>query len=210
MKKPQLVDKNTGEVVQATELWGLFITIKNLDGTIVTGEDGPMKDIKLDGYILGEGAVAREGAKKQQEDLAQHYPDKKVIVSAKALERVGPVIMRQMNGLMADSQMNDLVVFYIAEELAKYKSRESLEINPDVTKLAHQIVIDARTAVQQKLIDAIKKRKAAAEGPQLVGPDNQPVSSGCAGNCGDDCECQKSVLGEADAGGPFNPQSVTA
>ena len=205
--KKRLSDEN-GKPLKPLTLFKFFATVKEADGKVAatgtTADAQLLKDIPLDGYFLGTQGEANRVADKHVETLSPMYPAKTITVKAEAMEMVGPVIRQQIQGLIVENKMQNLVTFALAEDLATYKAKEKLELNPDLQGLTHQLVIEARQLVSTKLREAaIKAEQAGAGG--LVGTDGQPLraegtpspepcESKKAGTCTDlqclgDCGC---------------------
>ena len=196
--KKRLSDGN-GKPMKPLTLFKFFATVKNATGKVEstgTADDAQLlKDIPLDGYFLGTQGEANRIALTHVEKLSPLYPAKTIIVKAEAMELVGPVMIQQIQGLIVENKMQNLVGFALAEDLAKYKAKEKLELNPDLAALTHQLVIEARQLVSTKL----KATAAAAEQAEaggLVCTDGQPIRAEKATapkSCQEPCKNKEAV-----------------
>jgi hypothetical protein len=118
---------------------------------------GALKD-----FAIGTYSDARKKAEEFERQCAEQEPDRKMKVTAVGLERVGPMIQRQLTIIMAAAEQNRVAAEMLAARLAEYTARESLEIRPNLSQIADCLLDEARKAA----LFVLKEGKAAIVEPE--------------------------------------------
>lgn len=113
----------------------------------------PVRVKRLDHHLLGTEQEASTMAHEMHTELAATNPDMRVEVKAVFLEEVGPVAKKHLEKLGAQAEASRALARFIAARMAPYLAKEQLQLNPDLKKIAEQILAESQqmmTVMQQQ------------------------------------------------------------
>lgn len=157
-------------VMRWMTLWKFHVTVKSR--TEAVRQDG---DIARDGKpitFLGLAPDANKMAESMQHQLAPQHPDEDVTVRPVQAEKVGPHTIAQIGKLGIERENARAVAKLLAWRLAEIAAKQALELNPDIGRLANEIIAAAREQVARDLDEA-----AMTDSGVVVDQFNRPATA---------------------------------
>ena len=136
---------------------------RDLSGQPVTG--------MLDQVALTDQATANKMARSFEQELAEQQPERQLKVRAVGKEKVGPLMQQRMGDLVRTSRQHEIAARLLAAQLAEYKCREQLRLNPNRTAVADVLLAEMQAAA----LKLMQRETAAQHG--LVDADGLPVKA---------------------------------
>jgi hypothetical protein len=128
------------------------------------------------GWINADFVGTEEQAKDQAVNLRAEFimrnPSARIEVLPEFLEPIGPLVNGIINLIAGQSQTNMALARFIAARMAPYVARESLQLNPNLSRVAEGILQESL----QMMATAERHSKKAA--PATVVPDGKPATAG--------------------------------